>query len=294
MAVVVHPVAGSQLSAVHRAPSSQSSGAPARQVLLAWLQVSAPSQTLPSLQSVSVVQQPRMAVVVHPLARSQLSVVQMFPSLQVIGKFTHRPLTQPSAVQALRSLQSLGVYTQPRDGLHVSTVHVSPSLQLIPLKTHPVFVLQLSLVHASLSLQTRGSPEPQRPAASQRSLVVQALPSLHGMPGAGLPTHMPAAQVSKIVQGLPSLQALAFGRCMQKLMTHVSVVQGLPSLQSELLEHALAWTVETARNMAQARATRPLRRNNLEIRSRSLVIAITLLHERPRAAASVCSAAGPA
>jgi len=74
---VWHPVAASQLSTVQALPSLQVRADPAVHVPL-W-QVSEPLQTFASLQDVPLA----TGTVSHPMAGSQLSVVQTFPSLQV-------------------------------------------------------------------------------------------------------------------------------------------------------------------------------------------------------------------
>jgi hypothetical protein len=93
------PRAALQLSKVHGFASSQLVGVPALQ-LPAW-QISPPLQRLPSGHGVPF----GALATVHPLAGLQLSVVQAFPSLQVIAVFWQAPAVQVSAVQALESAQ---------------------------------------------------------------------------------------------------------------------------------------------------------------------------------------------
>src|SRR3954467_12532239 len=142
-------------------------------------------------------------MVTHPLAGLQLSSVQTLPSLQFGGtEPTHTPPEHWSTVvHALPSLHGavLLVFTQPLDGLQLSSVQPLPSLQF------------------------GGAPPTHAPAAHV-SLVVHALPSLPGavllvftQPLDGLqlssvqpllssqfggapPTHEPAAHVSLVVQ----------------------------------------------------------------------------------------------
>jgi hypothetical protein len=73
-----------------------------------------------------------------------------------------------------------GVWTQPVEALHVSTVHslTSAQAELTGVNTQPVAVLHVSVVHAMLSLHVMVFPE-QTPL-KQTSLAVHALPSLHG------------------------------------------------------------------------------------------------------------------
>jgi len=77
--VFVHPLTGLQASVVQALPSLQLRAVPDVQLPL-W-QVSAPLQTLPSAHDVPFV----TAVVVHPVAGVQPSVVQGLPSLHVSG-----------------------------------------------------------------------------------------------------------------------------------------------------------------------------------------------------------------
>ena len=51
----------------------------------------------------------------HPLVGSQLSTVQVFPSLQLIDVLLHVPPLHVSAVQALKSLHSLLKVQPPAD-----------------------------------------------------------------------------------------------------------------------------------------------------------------------------------
>src|SRR6266571_2947287 len=93
----------------------------------------------------------------HPVAGSQVSVVQALLSLQVMGVNTHPVAgSQVSVVQALLSLQVMGVNTHPVAGTQVSVVHALLSLQVMGVNTHPVAGLQVSLVQALLSLQVIG------------------------------------------------------------------------------------------------------------------------------------------
>src|SRR5207249_1046767 len=143
---------------------------------------------------------------------------QTLPSSQLgAGPPTQEPPAQVSlVVQALPSLQGevLWVWTQPVGGRQQSSVQALPSSQL-------------------------GAGPPTQWNRAQVSLVVQALPSLHGavllvwtqpvaglqlssvqtLPssqlGAGPPTHWNRKQMSLVVQALPSLQGEVFGEWMQ-------------------------------------------------------------------------------
>ena len=172
---------------------------------------------------------------VQPVAELHASLVQPFPSSQLSGcPPTHDPAEQISpVVHALPSLHALLLFenTQPDAGLHVSVVQRFPSLQ------------------------TNGAPPTHAPPA-QVSLVVHALPSLHGLVlftfrhpmsgsqlssvqtlpspqlGGGPPTHTPPEQASPDVQALPSLHgSLLFVNTQPIAGLHVSVVQRFPSSQ---------------------------------------------------------------
>ena len=229
-------VAGWQESSVQMLPSSHNGGGPPRHVPTEHTSVVV--QAFPSLQGFVLLpyRQPRSG--------SQLSSVHTLASSQVSGgPPTHTPPEQESpVVQAFPSLHGLLLFvnTQPVVGLHVSVV------QRIP------------------SSQTSGAPPAQAPPA-QVSLVVHALPSLHGLAlftlrqpksgsqlssvqtfpstqlGAGPPTHTPPEQASLDVQALPSLHgALLFVNTQPVDGSHVSVVQRFPSLHTtgEPLTHA--------------------------------------------------------
>ena len=206
------PSVASHASVVHGLPSSQATWPPAwhappKQVSpvvqplpslqtppSAFLETHLPAthksavQALLSLQSVSTTHTPPHAgvkVEAHAaVLGSHVSVVQALPSSQLLGEPpTHRPDLQPSAsVQALPSshgtLSAPAGWTQlPVLGSHASVVHGLPSSQAmaLPVQTPPK---QLS--------------------------VVQALPSSHATPSAGVSTHLPPTQLS-VVQTLPSL-----------------------------------------------------------------------------------------
>jgi hypothetical protein len=115
----------------------------------------------------------------QPVAGSQESSVQAFPSSQLIGRPEQLPPEQTSpAVQALLSLHfaEFGVFTQPLKRLQESSVHGLLSSQVIKAWRHcPVLELQVSLVHAFRSSQLMGMPE-QRPP-EMVSPAVQGSPS---------------------------------------------------------------------------------------------------------------------
>jgi hypothetical protein len=180
----------------------------------------------------------------------------------------------------LQELELLACW-QPEAGRHESVVHTLPSSQLtvvpaqappeqtsLPVQAfpslhttallvcaQPLAGVQPSVVQTLLSLQSSAGPPTQAPPA-QVSLVVQALPSLHGLElltcrqpsaesqessvqrlpssqsGGGPPTQAPSTQVSLVVQALPSLQAATLFTCTQPDRgLQESFVQPLPSLQ---------------------------------------------------------------
>lgn len=148
----VHPEAGLQPSSVQMFASSQLSEARPTQVPLA--QTSPLVQALPSSHGLELFTK------TQPLAGSQLSVVQILPSLHLMsGPPLHDPPEQASPmVQAFPSLHGFVLleWTQPIAGLHESSVQMLPSLQL------------------------RAEPPTQAPLA-QVSCVVQGFPSLQGL-----------------------------------------------------------------------------------------------------------------
>ncbi len=70
-------------------------------------------------------------VFAQPVSVSQVSVVQAFPSSQLIGAFTHLPVTgsHESAVHRLLSLHDGGALCWHRPLTHVSAVQALLSLQ---------------------------------------------------------------------------------------------------------------------------------------------------------------------
>jgi hypothetical protein len=225
--VWTQPVAGLHESSVHTLPSLQFGGTPPTQ--LPPEQVSFVVQALPSSHDAVLL------VWTQPVAGSQVSSVQTFPSSQ----FGAAPPAQlppehvSFVVQALPSSQGaeLSVWTHPVAGSQVSSVQTLPSLQF------------------------GGAPPTQLPP-EQVSFVVQALPSLHEAvlfvwthPVAGLhessvqpfpslqlggspPTQAPPKHVSFVVQALPSLQDAVLFVCTQPVAgLHESSVQTFPSLQ---------------------------------------------------------------
>ena len=113
----------------------------------------------------------------QPLAGLHDSSVQGLPSLQVVAPppWQSPPKHVSFAVQALPSVHMFvlsGVNTHPMTGSHESSVQALPSLQL----------------NAGPLRQDDTSPKYVGPGtpAEHVSFVVQALPSLHGMPVKGM------------------------------------------------------------------------------------------------------------
>lgn len=120
------PVAGTQVSVVHRLPSLQVS------VPVALHEP--PLQVSPVVQALLSLQGPVLFTFWQPRTGLQESVVQVLPSLQLgAGPPTQvpAPLQVSLVVQALLSLHAdeLGVNWQPLNVLHVSSVHALESLQ---------------------------------------------------------------------------------------------------------------------------------------------------------------------
>jgi len=207
-----HPVAGSQLSLVHRLPSSQLGGELPMQNPPEHL--STVVQAFPSLQAAW------LFLCMHPATGSHQSSEHTLASLQFTGAMpTQLPEEHLSvAVQTLLSSHGteLGVKTQPVFGAQESSVHkllsahffawpgrhtlrlqVSPTVQAFPSSqgttlaacAHPFFGSHESSVQVFPSSQLKGSPGTQLPLSLHASPSVQALPSLHGPGGRFECTH---------------------------------------------------------------------------------------------------------
>ena len=222
-----HPVTGSQLSVVHRLPSSQTTAEPAWQV--PDPQVSPVVQALPSSQAIVlfVKTQPVAGLhvsVVHTLLSLQTTAalvlqvpppqvspeVQAFPSLQ---EFVLLVNTQPVAIVQVSVVQGLlSLHTMPTPA-HTPPLQTSPDVQafassqanVLLVKTHPLAGLHVSVVQTLLSLQTTAAPAKQAPPP----------------------------QVSPVVQAFPSSQAdVLFVKTQPVTGSQVSVVHGLTSSQT--------------------------------------------------------------
>src|SRR5439155_192593 len=143
------------------------------------------------------------------------------------------PLQVSLVVQALPSLQGavLLTWTQPVEGLQVSSVQTLPSSQVgggPPTHRPP---LQASLVVQALpSLQGAVLLVCTQPVDGLQVSSVQTLPSsqLGGAP----PTQWPPLQTSLVVQELPSRQGRALLACTQPVVAwQLSSVHALKSLQ---------------------------------------------------------------
>jgi hypothetical protein len=208
IAVCRQPATGSQESVVHGSLSLQVSALPGAQ-LPAW-QVSAPSQTLPSLHAVPLAFGGWVQV---PLL--QTSLVQALPSLHAVplafGGWVQVPLLQTSLVQALPS---------------------SAQGFVLLVKTQPAVGLQESVVHGLLSLQMSGAPALQAPAW-QVSAPLQMSASAHEVPLALAGwVQVPPPQTSS-VQRLPSSVqgSVLLLKTQPAVGLQESVVHGLLSLQ---------------------------------------------------------------
>jgi glyoxylate utilization-related uncharacterized protein len=192
-------------------------------------QVSFVVHALPSLQGRV------LGVFTQPIDALQLSSVQTLPSLQLGGgPPRHDPPEQVSAVvQALPSLHGavLLTWTQPLDGLQVSSVQPLPSLQLSggpPAHDPPEQVS--AVVHALPSLHGAVLFVCTQPLDGLQLSSVQPLPSLQS--GGGPPTHDPLAHVSAVVQALWSSQGPVLFWCTQPLSgLQLSSVQTFASSQ---------------------------------------------------------------
>src|SRR5213078_4013955 len=193
------------------------------------LQASFVVHMLPSLQGAALL------VCTQPVAWLQPSSVQGFPSSQLgVAPPTQFPPLQASlVVHALPSLQGavLLVWTQPVDGLQVSSVQRLPSSQLGPAPPTHRPPLQASLVVQALpSVQGSVLLPWRQPVVGSQLSSVQRLLSLQL--SAGPPAQLPWLQVSLVVQALPSVQGAVLFVCTQPVDgLQVSSVQTLPSSQ---------------------------------------------------------------
>jgi len=218
-----------------------------------------PPHTSPSVHASPSLQPRLLSLNTHPLALSQLSFVQGFPSLQVTSLPWHAPPAQPSfALHALPSSQ-VAVFqalTQPllaaqlsvvqgfassqlivAPGWHALFAQVSPAVhsdpsshaRLLASWWHPSPAVQLSVVQALLSLQSIAAPLSQTPAA-HASPTLQALPSVH-VPAVANATQPVVASHESVVQTLASSHSVAApGK--QAPASHASpAVHALPSSQ---------------------------------------------------------------
>ena len=165
----------------------------------------------PAVQALPSVHAMVFATYLHPVALSQLSVVQRILSSQMgAGPPTHAPAEQASAVvQALLSVQpsELLTYLQPDAGSQLSVVQTLPSSQFgAAPPTH------LPPPHKSLVVQAFPSEQTtvllatwQDPVAVLQLSSVHGLLSLHVLAAPG--THLPTVQTSLSVHALLSEQA---------------------------------------------------------------------------------------
>ena len=229
--VCTQPEPGTQESSVHGLLSLQfKAPAPAWQV--------PPEHVSPVVQALPSSHAAVLFVKTHPVAGTQLSVVQTLLSLQASVPAPGWQLPPPQVspvVQALPSSQAtvLFVKTHPVAGLHVSVVQTllslqasvpAPGWQLPPPQVSPV-------VQALPSLQETVLFACAQPVAgTQESFVHGLLSSQFRTPAPG--RQLPPPHVSPVVHALPSLQETALFACAQPLAgTHESSVHGLVSSQ---------------------------------------------------------------
>jgi hypothetical protein len=198
--VCVQPVAGLHESSVHRLPSSQLGPAPPTQA--------PPEQASPVVQALPSSQAAVLFAWVQPVAGLQASSVQRLASSQFgAAPPTQTPPAQVSVVvQALASSQGaeLLVYVQPVAGEQPSVVHTLPSSQFGPAPPTQVPPEQASpVVQALPSSQAVVLFAWVQPVAGLQASSVQTLPSSQF--GGGPPAQAPPLHVSLVVQALPSL-----------------------------------------------------------------------------------------
>jgi hypothetical protein len=258
----VQPVCALQPSSVQTLPSAHGNAAPGWQALLA--QVSPTVHRLPSSQ------EPETAAKLQPVVGLQLSAVQALLSLQLMGVPMQLPPLQTSLL-----------------------VQAEPSLQVAVLAANwqPLLASQVSVVHGLLSPQTNAVPGWQEPPlhwspwvhtlpSSQPAVLLvywQPLPGLqlsvvHGLLSSQvrLPPalQLPARQASAVLQALPSSQLAVVGANAHPLVgSQLSAVQPLPSLQTKavppaqvppLQASALVQALPSLQGIAAAMATQPL------------------------------------
>jgi len=202
--VLTHPVAGLHESSVQPLESLQFGGGPPTQAPM--LQVSLVVHALPSSQGAV------LGVATHPVAASQVSVVQTSPSSQLGGgPPTHTPPTQMSfVVQALPSSQAeeLGLLVQPTAGSQVSVVQTLPSSQLgAGPPTHAPAEQVSAVVHGLPSSHETVLGTLEHPDAGSQVSSVQTLPSSQF--GGSPPTQAPALHASPVVHASPSSHGTA-------------------------------------------------------------------------------------
>ena len=165
---LTHPPSAAQLSSVHTLPSLQSVAVPGKQTPVL--------QTSPTVHALLSLHAAVESVWLQPLARSQLSMVQVFPSSQVLGPPVPQtpPLQVSFSVQPSPSSQGVlsnGVCTQPAEATQLSVVQTLLSSQsLATCEQVPEALSHLSTVHALLSSQSVAPLQP----ASTSALIASA------------------------------------------------------------------------------------------------------------------------
>lgn len=126
----------------------------------------------------------------HPVNGSHASLVQIFPSSQLLLVVVHPTLGSQRIVKHAKEAfvgagQTTGVFTHPEIGLQVSVVHAFPSSQLIVLLTHPNALLHCPIVHLEVGVGQVTLDVVQVAVALLQDLVVQreggafAVPEIH-------------------------------------------------------------------------------------------------------------------
>ena len=230
------PVEGLQASSVQALVSSQTLGLPPTQMPLA--QVSVWVQAFQSVQALVL----SLVKTQDPVAGLQESSVQALVSLQTLGLLpTQAPAAQVSTwVQALPSEQvlvlSLTAAQVPVAGLQASSVQGLVSSQALGLLPTQVPAAQVSVWVQELPSEqvlVLSLVAAQAPVAGLQASSVQAFKSSQTL--GLLPWQMPAAQVSVWVQELPSEQVLVSSLTAPQAPvagSQVSSVQALVSSQA--------------------------------------------------------------
>ncbi len=229
LAVPATHALAAHLSPVVQALLSSQAPVPAS-FLHPWAAQTSTVQTLPSSQALVPAQTPlvHIALIVQAIWPLQLAPSATLLCTQPVLEL------QPSVVHKLASSQAAGLPPLQMPPLHKSPlVQALPSSQAIPLAPptclQPTMASQKSDVQGFLSSHTVAPPPMQTPAL-HASLLVQALPSLQGVPSPARGCAQPLAPQTSTVQPLPSSQ-LGLAPRHSPSWQLSGVVHGLPSSQ---------------------------------------------------------------